>query len=110
MLFYFSSRFTQTANAAVFLGRNNVRVFHSARFVVVLLFLFVNFSFVATPNFFFTRHILAMHLTESNKIIFICSVDLVCGAGISGHESSSLLAVSHPFTRTYTKLYLNLKK
>ena len=51
-----------------------------------------------------------MHLTESNKIIFIYSADLVCGVGISGHENSSLLAVSHSFTRTYTKIYLNLKK
>ena len=33
-----SSRFTQSANAAVFLGRNNVSVFHSVRFVEVLLF------------------------------------------------------------------------
>ena len=75
MLFYVSSRFTHTTNAAVFLGRNNVSV--SARFFVVLLFLYVNFSFVATCNVFFTRQILAMHLTESNKIIFICSADLV---------------------------------
>ena len=40
--------------------------------------------------------ILATHLTESNKIIFICSVDLVCGVGISGHERSSLIAVHIP--------------
>ena len=52
MLFYVSSRVTQSANAAVFLGRNNVSVFHSARFVVVLLFLYDKFSFVATCNFF----------------------------------------------------------
>ena len=105
MLFYVSSRFTQSANAAVFLGRNNVSVFHSARFVEVLLFLYVKFLVVATRNFFYQAN-LATHLTESNKIIFICSVDLVCGVGISGHESSSLIAVSHSFTRTCTKTYL----
>ena len=105
MLFYVSSRFTQSANAAVFLGRNNVSVFHSARFVEVLLFLYVKFLVVATRNFFYQAN-LATHLTESNKINFICSVDLVCGVGISGHESSSLIAVSHSFTRTCTKTYL----
>ena len=31
-------------------------------------------------------------------------MDLVCGVGISGHESSSLIPVSHSFTRTYTKI------
>ena len=33
-------------------------------------------------------------------------MDLVCGVGISGPESSSLIPVSHSFTRTYTKNYL----
>ena len=56
MLFYVSSRFTQTTNAAVFLGRNYVSVFHSARFFEVLLFLYVKFLVVATRNFF-TRQI-----------------------------------------------------
>ena len=80
---------------------------YSARFVAVLLFHHnVKFSVVATCNFFITGQILATHLTESNEIIFICSVDLVCGVAISGHESSSLLAVSHSFTRAYTKIYL----
>ena len=103
MLFYVSSRFTQTTNAAVFLGRNYVSVFHSARFFEVLLFLYVKFLVVATRNFFYQAN-LATHLTESNNLH--CSVDLVCGVGISGHESSSLIAVSHSFTRTYTKIYL----
>ena len=55
--------------------------------------------------FFFARQILAMHLTESNKIIFICSVDLVCGVGISGHQSSSLLAVSHGPIQKFILIY-----
>ena len=105
MLFYVSSRFTQSAKAAVFLGRNNVSVFHSVRFVEVLLFTLCQIFGCSNTQFFYQAN-LATHLTESNEIIFICSVDLVCGVGISGHESSSLIAVSYSFRRTYTKTYL----
>ena len=57
VLFYVSSRFTQSATAAVFLGRITTQACftRSPLFVAILVFVYVKFSFLATCNFCTTQ-------------------------------------------------------